>query len=122
MPGFSGFFLFFGMASLGLPGLNNFVGEFLVLIGSMKAWPLVTWFGFAGLVFTVIYVLTVVQKTVFEETRSEKLKEQVLADITAREAFILTPLAVAVLLIGLHPQPVLDLFAGPVGALTGFLK
>ncbi|HMK75955.1 MAG TPA: NADH-quinone oxidoreductase subunit M [Thermodesulfobacteriota bacterium] len=122
MPGFSAFFLFFAMASLGLPGLNNFVGEFLVLVGTIKTWPLVTWLGFAGLVLTVIYILTVVQKTVFEETRNEKLREQPLADITVREVLILAPLALAVLFIGLHPQPVLDLFEGPVGVLIGFLK
>jgi len=122
MPGFSGFFLFFGMASLGLPGLNNFVGEFLVLVGTIKTWPPVTWFGFAGLVMTVIYILTVVQKTVFEETRNEAFKEQPLADITVRESLILAPLALAVLFIGLHPQPLLDLFEGPVGVLIGFLK
>jgi len=122
MPGFSAFFLFFAMASLGLPGLNNFVGEFLVLVGTIKTWPLVTWFGFAGLVLTVIYILTVVQKTVFEETRNEKLGEQPLADITVREVLILAPLALTVLFIGLHPQPVLGLFEGPVGVLISFLK
>jgi NADH-quinone oxidoreductase subunit M len=122
MPGFSAFFLFFGLASLGLPGLNNFVGEFLVLIGTIKEWPLVTWFGFAGLVFTVIYILTVIQKTVFEETRKEQFKKQLLTDITFREVLILAPLAIAVLLMGFHPQPVLNLFAGPVEVLTGFLK
>lgn len=122
MPGFSAFFLFFGMASLGLPGLNNFVGEFLVLVGTIREWPMVTWFGFAGLVFTVIYILTVVQKTLFEETRNELFKQEPFADITAREVLILAPLAAAVLFIGFHPQPILNLFAGPVEVLTGFLK
>jgi len=122
MPVFSAFFLFFGMASLGLPGLNNFVGEFLVLVGTMKAWPIVTWFGFAGLVLTVIYVLAAVQKTVFEETRNEKLKAQPPADLTVREVIVLAPLAAAVLLIGFHPQPILNLLMGPVETLTGFLK
>ncbi len=122
MPVFSGFFLFFGMASLGLPGLNNFVGEFLVLVGTIKKTPLVSWLGFAGLVFTVVYVLRVVQGTVFEETRGERMTGQVLADITLREALILLPLAIAVLWIGFHPQPILDLLEGPVEGLTGFLK
>jgi NADH-quinone oxidoreductase subunit M len=122
MPVFSGFFLFFGMASLGLPGLNNFVGEFLVLVGTVKKIPFVTGLGFAGLVFTVVYVLRLVQWTVFEETRAERLKGQVFADITLREALILLPLAIAVLWIGFHPQPILNLFAEPVEGLTGFLK
>jgi NADH-quinone oxidoreductase subunit M len=122
MPGFSAFFLFFALASLGLPGLNNFVGEFLVLVGTMRVWPVVTWFGFAGLVFTVIYILRMVQKTVFEETRSVQPKGPVFADITFREALILVPLAAAVLFIGFHPQPVLDLFREPIQILTAFLK
>ncbi len=122
MPGFSAFFLFFGMASLGLPGLNNFVGEFLVLIGTIKTWPVVTWFGFAGLVLTVIYILTVVQRTIFEETRDEDFRKQIFADITVREVLILAPLAAAVLFMGFHPQPILDLLSGPVEALTGCLK
>ncbi len=122
MPVFSAFFLFFGMASLGLPGLNNFVGEFLILVGSVQRWPIVTWFGFAGLVLGVIYILTVVQKTIFEETRGAQLKEQVLADITLREMVILGSLAAAVLFIGFHPQPILDLFAEPAEVLTAFLK
>jgi len=122
MPVFSAFFLFFGMASLGLPGLNNFVGELLILVGAIKASPVVTWFGFAGLVLTVIYILTVVQKTVFGERRNENPREQPLSDITAREAIILVPLAAAVLFIGFYPQPVLNLFEGPVAILTGLMK
>ncbi len=122
MPGFSAFFLFFAMASLGLPGLNNFVGEFLILVGAMKERPLVTALGFAGLVFTVIYVLMMVQRTVFEETRQGRLKEQTLGDITLRELLILGPLAAGVLFIGFHPQPILDLFTEPMEILAGLLK
>ncbi|HYQ60884.1 MAG TPA: NADH-quinone oxidoreductase subunit M, partial [Desulfatiglandales bacterium] len=118
MPVFSGFFLFFGMASLGLPGLNNFVGEFLVLVGTVKKMPTVTWLGFAGLFFAVVYILRAVQRTLFEETRGERLRGQVLWDITPREALILAPLTIAVLWIGFHPQSILNLFAGPVEGLT----
>jgi NADH-quinone oxidoreductase subunit M len=122
MPGFSVFFLFFAMASLGLPGLNNFVGEFLILVGSLKAIPVVAWIGFGGLVFTVIYVLMVVQRTIFGETRNEEFKKEIYPDITSREAAILVPLALAVLFIGFHPQPILDLFQGPVQELMLMLK
>jgi NADH:ubiquinone oxidoreductase subunit 4 (subunit M) len=59
---------------------------------------------------------------VFEETRNEQFKERPFSDITVREVLILAPLAAAVLFIGLHPQPVLNLFAGPVEVLTSFLK
>ncbi len=122
MPTFSAFFLLFAMASMGLPGLNNFVGEILILVGTFKGNPLAAIIGFAGLVFTVIYLLWVVQSTLFGETRSLKIREEVLADITSREALILVPLAAAVLFIGLYPAPVLDLFHEPVQSLAGFLK
>ncbi len=122
IPAFGAFFLFFGMASLGLPGLNNFVGEFLILVGTIKQWPLVTGLGFAGLVFTVIYVLTVVQRTIFEERRSASPEKQAIPDLTLRELLILGPLAAAVLFIGFHPQPILDLFKEPVAILTGLSK
>jgi NADH-quinone oxidoreductase subunit M len=122
MPGFSVFFLFFAMASLGLPGLNNFVGEFLILIGTLKKTPWAAWVGFGGLVLTVIYVLMVVQKTLFGETRNEEIRKQSLADLTVREVLVLAPLAAVVLFIGFHPQPILDLFQGPVQVLIGFVK
>jgi len=122
MPVFSAFFLLFAMASLGLPGLNNFVGEILILIGTFRGNPLVAGIGFAGLVFTVIYVLWLVQKTLFGETRNEQVKTLIRTDITAREVVILAPLAAAVLLIGLFPAPVLNLFQEPVRGLIAILK
>jgi NADH-quinone oxidoreductase subunit M len=122
MPGFSVFFLFFAMASLGLPGLNNFVGEFLILVGTLKKIPWAAWVGFGGLVLTVIYVLMVVQKTLFGETKNEEIRKQSLADLTVREVLVLAPLAAVVLFIGFHPQPILDLFQGPVQVLIGYVK
>jgi len=118
MPVYSAFFLFFAIASMGFPGLNNFVGEILILIGAFKAKPLVAVIGFAGLVFTVVYTLWVVQYTLFGEAR----KEQILWDVTLREAFILVPLAIAVLFIGLYPGPILNLLQGPVQGLLEALK
>jgi len=122
MPVFSAFFLFFCMASLGLPGLNNFVGEILILIGTFSSWPWVAALGFAGLLFTVIFILWVVQRTLFGETRDPHIRGQAIPDVTAREAAILVPLAAAVLFIGLFPGPILSLLQEPVGALIGLLK
>jgi NADH-quinone oxidoreductase subunit M len=73
-------------------------------------------------VLTVVYVLMVVQKTLFGETRSEEIRKQSLADLTVREALILAPLAAVVLFIGFHPQPILNLFQGPVLVLIGYVK
>jgi len=118
MPVFSAFFLFFAIASMGVPGLNNFVGEILILIGTFKKEPLVAGIGFAGLLFTVVYILWVVQMVLFGEPR----KEHVLWDVTPREAVILVPLAIAVLFIGLCPGPILNLLQDSVGSLLDFLK
>jgi len=103
IPVFSAFFLFFALSSLGLPGLNNFVGEILILVGTFKARPIIAILGFAGIVFGVIYILRMVQDSLFGVPR----KEHVLWDITPREYVTLWALALAVLFIGLHPGPVL---------------
>jgi len=122
MPVFSAFFLFFCMASLGLPGLNNFVGEVLILIGTFSRWPWVAGLGFAGLLFTVVFILWVVQRTLFGETRDPQIRGQAILDVTAREAAILVPLAAAVLFIGLSPGPILSILQGPIAGLIGLLK
>ena len=107
---FSAFFLFFALSSMGLPGLNNFVGEILILIGAFKARPVIAILGFVGIVFGVIYILRMVQDTLFGEPRAE----HVLWDVNPRELVILGVLALAVLFIGLHPGPVLQLLEQPV--------
>jgi NADH-quinone oxidoreductase subunit M len=122
IPVFSAFFLFFSMASLGLPGLNNFVGEILILVGTFGAWPWAAGLGFGGLVFTVILILWMVQRTLFGETRNPQIRGQSIPDVTAREAAILVPLAAAVLFIGLSPGPILSLLQEPIGGLIGLLK
>jgi len=116
MPVYSAFFLFFAMASLGLPGLNNFVGEILILIGTYKVHPVFAAIGFAGLLFGVIYVLRMVQDTLFGELKGDV---SLLRDVNAREVVILGSLALCVLFLGLYPKPVLHLFEGPINLLMG---
>lgn len=114
MPIFSAFFLLFAMSTVGLPGLNNFVGEILVLIGTFKASPVVGIIGFGGIVFVLVYALRLVQDTLFGEPRAQ----HELWDITGREASILVPLALISLVIGFYPSPFLDLMQGPVYGLV----
>ncbi len=110
MPVFSALFLLFAMSTVGLPGLNNFVGEILILVGVFKTVPAAGVVGFFGIVFTLVYVLRLVQETLYGEPRSEFEYW----DITGREAAVLAPLVLAVLVIGFYPGPVLDLLQGPV--------
>jgi NADH-quinone oxidoreductase subunit M len=114
IPGLSFFFLFFCMASAGLPGLNNFVGEFLVLMGTFRVSPLAAAGAFLGVVLTLIYTVRLVQEILFGK-RSQPLQ---LNDVSLREASVLLALAMAALYLGVHPGPVLDLMKVPIALLT----
>jgi len=70
IPHYSFFFLLFSLASLGLPGLNNFVGEFLVLAGTMRKAPLVAALAFVGIVLTLVYTVRLVQEVLFQQERN----------------------------------------------------
>jgi len=114
-PILSCFFLLFAMASAGLPGLNNFVGEFLILVGSYKVVQTATILAFLGLILSLVYTVRLVQRLLFQEER----RPLVIADLCSREILIVTILGLAVLFIGLHPGPLLDTLAVPVKLLTG---
>ncbi|NLN74682.1 MAG: NADH-quinone oxidoreductase subunit M [Armatimonadetes bacterium] len=103
-PKLGGFTLFFALAALGLPGLGNFVAEFLVLLGTFAASPPLAVIAALGLIASVVYALWLVQRSMFGLNVNE-LKP---ADLTAREVAILGVLAALLLWIGLHPQPVFD--------------
>ena len=102
------------MSSLGLPGLNNFVGELLILVGVFQARPVIAILGFMGMVFGVIYILRMVKDALFGVPRAE----HVLWDVNLREIVILGSLALAVLFIGLHPGPLLHLLEPSVTAMV----
>jgi NADH-quinone oxidoreductase subunit M len=98
--------LIFAMASLGLPGLGNFIAEFLTLVGSWQASHTLTVFAAIGLVAATAYSLRIVQK-VFHG--AEVKQEHTLHDLTLREKFILIPLVASIIWLGLFPQSVLNI-------------
>jgi NADH-quinone oxidoreductase subunit M len=108
IPVFSGFFLFFVLSAAGLPGLNNFVSEMLILLAAYAAHPLVAGLGLAAMLLTLIYLLRLVRQTLFGEVRHTLQP----TDLSLREACILLPLALLVLYLGLYPGPVLGLLQG----------
>jgi NADH-quinone oxidoreductase subunit M len=97
--------LIFAMASLGLPGLGNFVAEFLTLLGAWQADRTLTVFSTIGLVAATAYSLRIVQKVFL----GPSAKELELPDLSIREKIILIPMVVVIVLLGLFPQPVLNL-------------
>lgn len=94
--------MFFSMASLGLPGLGNFVAEILVLVGSYQANAWLTAFATFGLVAATIYSLWILQKAFQGPVKIEKM-----ADLSFREMGILGLLVLGLLWIGFYPQPIL---------------
>jgi NADH-quinone oxidoreductase subunit M len=103
MPQLSGFGLFFAVASLGLPGLANFLAEFLILLGSFPVAPGLTAAATIGLVAAAVYSLALVQRAFHGQGPSGAW-----ADATRVEAAVLGALAALVLWLGVAPQPVLD--------------
>jgi NADH-quinone oxidoreductase subunit M len=103
-PRFGAVTLFFAIASLGLPGLGNFVGEFLVLLGSYRVDVTLTAVAALGLVGAVIYALILIQRTFHGEPR----EGLALADLTPQDTAIMAAMIVAIVWLGLYPQPVLD--------------
>ena len=106
MPVFAGFFLFMTFAAIGLPGLNGFVGEFLILIGSYATLPVLAIIAAFGVVLAAIYLLWAYERVFTGEPDKEENK--VLVDLSPREIGLLAPLAILVLVIGLYPAVVLD--------------
>lgn len=106
MPVYAGFFLFMVFASIGLPGLNGFVGEFLILIGTFAALPVLAIVAALGVVLAAIYLLWSYER-VFTGA-PEKEENKVLSDLSIREISLLAPLAALVLILGLFPGVLLD--------------
>jgi NADH-quinone oxidoreductase subunit M len=116
MPVFGAFAVLFAMANCGLPGTSGFVGEFLVVIAAFKAN-----FWYAALAATTLilgaaYTLWLVKRVIFGPVGNHHVAE--LKDLDGREFLVLGLLAVAVLLLGLWPAPLLDVMRGSIEHLT----
>jgi NADH-quinone oxidoreductase subunit M len=94
------------LASAGLPGLNGFVGEFLILLGAFRTWPWATVVAVSGLVLGALYLLVMYQRVIFGPlTRDEN---RTLTDLTRREMALLTPVIALCFVMGLVPTPILE--------------
>jgi NADH-quinone oxidoreductase subunit M len=106
MPVFAALFMLFAMANSGLPATSGFVGEFMVIMGSIKV---NFWYAFAAattLIFGAAYTLWMYKRVVFGGVANEHVAH--LTDINLREFLVLGALAVAVLWMGIHPAPFAD--------------
>ena len=112
-PNLSAFFLLFSFASLGLPGLANFAGEFLILLGTFGSNPVWAAIAVVGVLMSAIYMLRLVQAVVWGPC-CEPFDKQ---DLVAREWLVVIPLALLVIWLGCYPQPLLDPLSKPVALL-----
>ncbi len=102
MPLFAVAFMIVTLSSVGLPGTNGFVGEFLILLGTWKVNPALTALGALGVIFGAVYMLWMYQRVMFgpiKHSENEKL-----TDLSLREMIVLAPLLLAIFVMGIFPN------------------
>jgi len=105
VPIFGGFFLISVLASVGLPGLNGFIGEFTILIGVFKINPVYAAFGTFGIILAAWYLLTAVRRVMFGPLNPAN---ENLSDMNAREIIAAAPLVIFFFVLGLFPNLIFD--------------
>jgi NADH-quinone oxidoreductase subunit M len=128
MPVYGAFMLIVALSSMGLPGLNGFVGEFAILLGAWgagePAGPLGSYAYAAlaaiGVILAAVYMLWMYQRMFLGEVTNEKNRG--LMDLSRREIAILAPLVILIFWIGLYPAPFLNLISPAVEQLASTLQ
>jgi NADH-quinone oxidoreductase subunit M len=110
--------VFISMASIGLPGLNGFVGEMLSLAGMFRRHPVYAVIGTTGVVLGAWYLLGMLQHAFFGPLREPAHGDHPIVDINAREALAIAPICALCLWIGLMPQPILNVIRPDVDAVV----
>ena len=106
MPLFAFALVVVALSSIGLPGTNGFVGEFLILLGTFRSHPWIAAIATTGVIFAACYMLPMVQRILFNSLAREE--NRALADIDLRERLILAPLLALIILVGVWPNPFLN--------------
>jgi NADH-quinone oxidoreductase subunit M len=106
LPWFTTLFLIVTLSSIGLPGTNGFVGEFLILIGSFKTQPVYTIIATSGVIFAAVYMLWMFKRVFFGVLDKEENKK--MPDVNWREVSYMLPLIVLIFVIGIYPKVILS--------------
>jgi len=123
MPIFASFMMLFAMANAGLPGTSGFVGEFMVILGSIKAGFWIAFWAATTLIIGAAYTLWMVKRVIFGPVANDKVAQ--LKDISGFEVVAFSLLALMVIAMGVYPQPVLNFIHHTVShtlALSGVSK
>jgi NADH-quinone oxidoreductase subunit M len=105
VPMFAAILTFVSLSSIGLPGTNGFIGEFLVLLGSFRTYPVFATIATTGVIFAAAYLLWAIQRILFNPL--DKTENTHLPDLNRRELALLAPLLAAIIWLGVYPMPVL---------------
>ncbi len=105
VPLFAAVLTIVSLSSIGLPGTNGFVGEFLVLVGSFRTYPWATVLATTGVIFAAAYLLWALQRIIYNKL--DRPENEQIADLNRRELIVLAPLLALILWIGLYPAPIL---------------
>jgi NADH-quinone oxidoreductase subunit M len=106
MPIFAAILTVVSLSSIGLPGTNGFVGEFLVLLGAFPRYPWATAIATTGVIVAALYLLRALQRVIFNPLTHPENER--LADLSPRELAVLVPLLACIVWLGVYPKPVLD--------------
>jgi NADH-quinone oxidoreductase subunit M len=112
-PWLYGAFFLTGLSSLALPGLNSFVSEFLVLVGTFTRYRAAAVLATVGIILAAVYILLLVQRTMHGPL---KPGNDVITDLTKREAWVIAPVLAVIIALGIYPKPVLDVITPAVTA------
>jgi len=116
MPVYAFFFMLFTMANVGLPGTSGFVGEILTMVGAYQVAPWIAFGAAIGMILSAVYALHLYRAVIFGDVRNDALTD--IQDMTGREIFILAPLAVMTLVLGIYPSLITDITAPSVELLV----
>ena len=120
VPGLAAVLTVVSLSSIGLPGTNGFVGEFLVLVGSFGTQPVATVIATTGVIFAAAYMLWAIQRILFgklDNPANEKLP-----DLSLRELVVLAPLLAGIIWIGVYPGPILRRVEPAAAALVDLVR
>ena len=106
LPVYGAVFLVVLLSSIGLPGLNGFVGEFMILIGAFGVYPIATTIATSGVILGAVYLLWMYQRVMLGPL--ENPKNEGLADLSMREIAVFVPILALIFVMGLYPKPFLD--------------
>jgi NADH-quinone oxidoreductase subunit M len=108
VPRLAGTTLLFALASMGLPGLGNFLAEFLVLVGTWRVSPIATAIASIALIVSTVYALWMVQAAFQGPLRSTAPETDTVHDLGIREMAMTVALILAIVWLGVYPQPIID--------------